>query len=177
MVEGIVTGVVLSVSVLLFKQMRPHFTELGFITGSDGVYRNTSRFPEAEIRKDVLIVRFDAPLHFANHRFLQSSINELLENREAVRSVILCAESISYIDASGINALEKLIDDLEKRSIDFRLAAAIGPVRDSISSSKLISRIGVTKCFTSIKNALVELDNPGAVSDTSNKIATQSKMV
>ena len=176
MVEGITAGVLLSVSVLVFKQMRPHFTELGQIKGTSGVFRNTTRFPEAEVNPNLLIVRFDAPIHFANHRFFQDSIIELLNKRDSVKSIILCAESISYIDASGINALEQLIEDLEKRGIDFRLAAAIGPVRDTITQSKLISRIGVTKCFTSMKNAIEDFNNPGAISDNSNKIATQAEI-
>ena len=120
MVEGIGTGVVISIVFLVYKQMHPHFTELGEV---QGVYRNTSRFPEALIREDVLIVRFDSALHFANHRFLHKSINGLLEGRK-VSTVILCAEAIAYVDASGIHSLEGLINDLEKRGIDFRLAAA-----------------------------------------------------
>ena len=176
MVEGIAIGVLLSISVLVFKQTRPHYTELGRIKDLQGVYRNTRRFPEAITSEDILIIRFDAPLHFANHRFLQTVIFELLDSRKKVKSVILCAESISYIDASGINALEKLITDLESREIDFRLAAAIGPVRDAIKASKLISIIGVTKCFTSIKNAVEDFDNPGAISDDSRKIAIQSEI-
>ena len=176
MVEGIAIGVILSIAVLVFKQTRPHYTELGRIKDLQGVYRNTRRFPEAITSEDILIIRFDAPLHFANHRFLQTVIFELLDSRKKVKSVILCAESISYIDASGINALEKLITDLESREIDFRLAAAIGPVRDAIKASKLISIIGVTKCFTSIKNAVEDFDNPGAISDDSRKIAIQSEI-
>ena len=176
MIEGIAIGVLLSIAVLVFKQTRPHYTELGRIKDLQGVYRNTRRFPEAITSEDILIIRFDAPLHFANHRFLQTVIFELLDSRKKVKSVILCAESISYIDASGINALEKLITDLESREIDFRLAAAIGPVRDAIKASKLISIIGETKCFTSIKNAVEDFDNPGAISDDSRKIAIQSEI-
>ena len=176
MVEGIAIGVLLAIAVLVFKQTRPHYTELGRIKDLQGVYRNTRRFPEAITSEDILIIRFDAPLHFANHRFLQTVIFELLNSRKKVKSVILCAESISYIDASGINALEKLITDLESRGIDFRLAAAIGPVRDAIKASKLISIIGVTKCFTSIKNAVEDFNNPGAISDDSRKIAIQSEI-
>ena len=172
MVEGIGTGVVISIVVLVYKQMRPHFTELGEV---QGVYRNTNRFPEALIREDVLIVRFDSALHFANHRFLQKSINGLLEGRE-VSTVILCAEAIAYVDASGIHSLEGLINDLEKRGIDFRLAAAKGQVRDVIKASKLIAKIGKTHCYTSIKNALTDMDNPGALGENVRHVATQTEI-
>lgn len=170
MVQGIGTGVTLSIVVLVYKQMRPHFTELGEV---QGMYRNTTRFPEAIIRDDVLIVRFDSALHFANHRYLNRSITGLLDGRE-VKTIILCAEAIGYIDASGIHALEGLINDLEKKNIDFRLAAAKGPVRDIIKSSKLIARIGKTHCYASISNAIKDLDNPGSIDMKFRKVATQT---
>jgi SulP family sulfate permease len=175
MVQGISTGIALSIMLLVYKQMRPHFTELGELGEVEGVYRNVNRFPKAKTRDEVLIIRFDSALHFANHRFLQKSITELLEKRNSkANTIILCAEAIGYIDASGISALEILIDDLEKKNIDFRLAAATGPVRDAIESSKLIARIGKARCFTSINSALKDLDNPGSLGESQIKIATQS---
>ena len=151
--------------------MRPHFAELGEIAG---IYRNINRFSEAQIKPGVLIVRFDAALHFANHRFMVSSIEDQIAQRaDEIQTVILCAESIGYIDASGITALENIIDDLEGRGTSFRLAAAIGPVRDVIESSKLISRIGKTMCFTSIEKAVEDIYKPGSHDSDLTRIATQ----
>jgi len=171
MTYGILTGVALSILVLVYKQMRPHFAELGEI---EGMYRNIRRFPKANRRKDVLIVRFDSALHFSNHRHLQTSIDEIIDERNEVKAIILCAETIGYIDASGIKALENLINELENKGIDFRLAAAIGPVRDVIKSSQLISRIGETKCFATINNAISDIDNPGSIDEKHREVATQS---
>ncbi|HIN41186.1 MAG TPA: sulfate permease [Flavobacteriales bacterium] len=174
MTQGIATGVSLSLIVLVYRQMRPHFTELGEI---EGVFRNVNRFQNTKVRKGLLIVRFDSALHFANHRFLQSSLKKVIETRESkgdsIKNIILCAEAIGYIDASGISALENLIDELESREICFRLAAAIGPVRDVIESSDLIKRIGETRCFTGIDSAIADLEAPGSINDGLRKVATQ----
>jgi SulP family sulfate permease len=171
MIEGIASGAGLSIVVLVYKQMRPHFAELGEIAG---VYRNINRFPEANIRTGVLIVRFDSALHFANHRFMVASIEDQISQRtDGIQTVILCAEAIGYIDASGITALENMIDDLEERGTSFRLAAAIGPVRDIIESSKLITRIGKTRCFTSIEKAVEDIYKPGSIDADLKRIATQ----
>jgi SulP family sulfate permease len=174
MTQGIATGVSLSLIVLVYRQMRPHFTELGEI---EGVFRNVNRFQNTKVRKGLLIVRFDSALHFANHRFLQSSLKKVIETRESkgdsIENIILCAEAIGYIDASGISALENLIDELESRKICFRLAAAIGPVRDVIESSDLIKRIGETRCFTGIDSAIADLEAPGSINDGLRKVATQ----
>ena len=171
MTQGIGVGVGLSIGVLVFKQMRPHFAELGKI---EGVFRNVKRFENAVVREDILIVRFDASVNFANHRFLNSSIKNLIDARNGkVETTILCAESIGYIDASGLAGLENLINELEKRGISFRLSAAIGPVRDVIGSSELINKIGKTRCFTSIASAIEDIDNPGSLGKGLRKIATQ----
>ena len=171
MTQGIGVGVGLSIVVLVFKQMRPHFAELGEI---EGVFRNVKRFENAVVREDLLIVRFDASVNFANHRFLNSSIKNLIDSRNGkVETTILCAESIGYIDASGLAGLENLIDELEKRGVSFRLSAAIGPVRDVIGSSELINKIGKTRCFTSIATAIEDINNPGTLGDGLRKIATQ----
>jgi SulP family sulfate permease len=171
MTEGIASGVSLSIVVLVYRQMRPHFAELGEIAG---VYRNINRFPEAKIRDGLLIVRFDSALHFANHRFMLSSLEDVIAKRDDnIETIILCAEAIGYIDASGIAALENIIDDLEERGICFRLAAAIGPVRDVIESSHLISRIGKTRCFTSIENAVEDIYKPGSIDEGLRNVATQ----
>ena len=171
MPEGIASGVSLSIVVLVYRQMRPHFAELGEI---EGVYRNINRFTEAKIRDGLMIVRFDSALHFANHRFMLSSLEDMITHRtDNIHTIILCAEAIGYIDASGIAALENIIDDLEKRGICFRLAAAIGPVRDVIESSHLITRIGKTRCFTSIENAVEDIYKPGTIDEGLMKVATQ----
>ena len=172
MTEGIASGVSLSIVVLVYRQMRPHFAELGEIAG---VYRNINRFPEANIRDGLLIIRFDSALHFANHRFMAASLEDRISLRtDGIKNIILCAESIGYVDASGITALENIIDDLEQRGISFRLAAAIGPVRDVIESSELIARIGKTRCFTSIENAVEDIYKPGSIDEGLSRIATQA---
>ena len=103
-----------------------------------------------------------------------SSIEHQISQRtDGIKTVILCAESIGYIDASGITALENIIDDLEERGTSFRLAAAIGPVRDIIESSKLITRIGKTRCFTSIEKAVEDIYKPGSIDADLKRIATQ----
>jgi len=171
MTEGIASGVSLSIVVLVYRQMRPHFAELGEIAG---VYRNINRFPDANIRDGLLIIRFDSALHFANHRFMLSSLEDVIAKRDDnIETIILCAEAIGYIDASGISALENLIDELEEQGICFRLAAAIGPVRDVIESSRLIARIGKTRCFISIENAVEDIYTPGSINEGLLKVATQ----
>ena len=116
----------------------------------------------------------NSALHFANHRFMLSSLEDVIAKRDDnIETIILCAEAIGYIDASGISALENLIDELEEQGICFRLAAAIGPVRDVIESSHLISRIGKTRCFTSIENAVEDINTPGSINEGLLKVATQ----
>ncbi|MBT8232305.1 MAG: sulfate permease, partial [Bacteroidia bacterium] len=60
--EGILTGVVLSIGMLVFKVSYPHIAELGRVPNSDE-YRNVNRFDNLHLNEDMLIVRFDAQLY------------------------------------------------------------------------------------------------------------------
>ena len=45
-----------------------------------------------------------------------------------------------------------------------------------IKASKLIAKIGKTHCYASIKNALIDMDNPGTLGDNVRHVATQTEI-
>jgi MFS superfamily sulfate permease-like transporter len=61
-------GLAIGVSLLLVihRAARPHSALLGRIPGTGGTYRNVLRFPLVSVPRHTAIVRFDAPLFFAN---------------------------------------------------------------------------------------------------------------
>ncbi len=66
--QGIALGVILSLAFIIYKSAYPHIAQLGMIKGT-GEYMNIARFQDAIQREDVLIVRYDAQLFFANTAF------------------------------------------------------------------------------------------------------------
>lgn len=155
MVLGITSGVVLGLALTLFRTTRPHTAELGEI---NGVYRNLNRFPEATKTPGILLVRYDGPLNYASQghfkAFILSRLSIRREEGDPIRTVVLSAESIAYLDATGTDMLTALLDALEAGDISLKVAGAIGPVRDVLERAGLMERIGRDHFYTRIPAAL-----------------------
>jgi SulP family sulfate permease len=155
MVLGIASGVVLGLVLTLFRTTRPHTAELGEI---NGVYRNLNRFPEATKTRGSLLVRYDGPLNYASQAHFKGFILSRLvirkEEGDPIHTVVLSAESIPYLDATGTDMLAALLDELEAAGISLKVAGAIGPVRDVLERAGLMERIGRYQFHTGIPAAL-----------------------
>lgn len=155
MVLGIASGVVLGLVLTLFRTTRPHTAELGEI---HGVYRNLNRFPEATKTPGTLLVRYDGPLNYASQGhfkgFILSRLAIRKEEGDPIRTVVLSAESIPYLDATGTDMLTGLLDEFEATDISLKVAGAIGPVRDVLERAGLMERIGRDHFHTGITAAL-----------------------
>ena len=141
--QGIIFGVLFSLLLLVNRTSRPHIAILGKIKGME-YFKNLKRFPEdVEDHDEILMIRFDAQLFFANvHYFKKSLLDEVDKKGAALKYVILNAEPITYIDNTALNQLEKIVEKLKEKNITFKIAGAIGPTRDILHKSGLASCIG-----------------------------------
>ena len=156
--QGIGIGVILSLTLLIFKTTRPHIAILGKVPHSR-FYRNTDRFDDLEVRPDVLILRFDAQLYFANINYFSSKIDEFVEQKgKGLKMIIINAESINNMDSSAVKALEDMVMEYRAQGIEFAFASVKGPVRDAMSKAHLIEKIGENHFFMSIQDAIDDYD-------------------
>lgn len=69
---GLVGGVTLSILLHLAKSSRPHIAEVGLVPGTEH-FRNVKRY-HVTTRDDLLTLRLDESLYFANAKFLENEI-------------------------------------------------------------------------------------------------------
>jgi SulP family sulfate permease len=170
-VEGIATGVILSLLVTIHRSTRPHVAILGRVAG---VYRNVERFSEASTVDGVLALRFDGPLHYANATFFQNTIRKRLKLAEKpVKAIVILAESIPYIDASACTMLNQLLDELKDQGVVLHLAGPIGPVRDALKRQSLLQRFQPDALHATIEDAMDALSG-GTSPEDHDAIAQQS---
>ena len=144
---GIITGVGLSLIVLIFRTSRPYIVELGQVPNSD-FYRNKERFKDVIIQEDILVFRFDAQLFYANSSYFRDKLEELAEAKgEKLRLIVLDGESINRVDSTGIEMLKDQIKFYKKRDILFFFAGIKGPVRDDLFRSGILDIIDVNHFF------------------------------
>jgi len=152
--EGIITGVILSLVMLIYKSTKPHVAVLGNVPNTY-LYRNTKRFDNLNVLKDVLIIRFDAQLHFANTTYFKDTIyNEAKKKGKALKIIVIDGESLNNLDSSGVYALEEILKYFKEKHISLYFTGLKGPVRDTIYKSNIIKDIGQEHCFMSIQEAI-----------------------
>lgn len=161
--EGVLTGVLLSIGVILLKAARPHSAILGRLPDTQH-FRNTLRFPQAQEEEGVIIFRFDAPLYFMNAAYFGQQIESILHSPD-LRLVILDASSISDMDASGAETLNAMVDNLKSANLNFYITGVLGPVRDLLKETKLLDKIGPRNCFLTVNDAVNAWNTEGKERD------------
>ncbi|MCH7524055.1 MAG: STAS domain-containing protein, partial [Bacteroidetes bacterium] len=152
--EGILTGVILSLSMLIYKSTKPHIAILGKVPNTY-FYRSRMRFKDVEIDEKILIIRFDAQLHFANTTYFKDKLQEFAKYKgDKLKLLIIDGESINNLDSSAIYALDEILDYFHTKNVEVFFTGLKGPVRDTFTKSELIKKVGDDHCFMGIQEAV-----------------------
>lgn len=133
--EGILVAIGLAFIAFVNQAWRPYRTELGRVPGVRG-YHDVTRNPTAERIPGVAIVRFDAPLFFANgglfDDFVRGEVEKAWDAGRSIHTVILAAEPITEIDATAIDEIVELDDYLRGNAITLIFAELKSPVKEQL---------------------------------------------
>jgi len=153
--EGIFIGVILSLGMLIYTSAKPHIAILGRIPETH-FYRNIKRFEGLLITsEEILIVRFDAQLFFANVQYFKDKLEvSVKEKGDKLKLLIIDGESINSIDSSGVYMLSDVIAKYKSMNIDIAFTGMKGPVRDVLEKSGIMKKISYQNCFLSIQEAV-----------------------
>ena len=155
--RGIGVGVILSLVMVIYRSANPHMAILGKMPGIP-VYRNIKRFPQVKEREDILIIRFDAQLFFANTGYLKDKLQQLVQSRINLKLIILNADAIYGLDSSAAHVLSEIVSDLRSNGIDLFLSGVKGPVRDIMFRCGLMDEIGKDHFFLYVDEAVRHYD-------------------
>ena len=140
LILGVLNGLLAAVAVSLMMFLRnlsePRVALLGRL-GASHDYVDIERHPEAQRIPDVLIVRPETPLFFANAEQVFTLIHKRIEGTPNSRALIISLEECSDLDSSGIEALGELADYLQQRDIRLLLARVKDRVRDVLLRAAL----------------------------------------
>lgn len=152
--EGIAAGVILSLVVVIYSSTKPYYAEVGRL-GSTDTFRNIKRFPEAKIKDEILIYRFDSNLYFANVEYFRETIDDkIFEHGDSLELVVLDGSAMTDIDSTGVDVLNSLVDDLYSKDIKIYMAGVHGPVRDKLQLSGIADKMNNECFFFDITEAL-----------------------
>lgn len=162
--QGILVGVAFSLALFIWRSAYPHTTEVGYLPEED-VFRNVTRYPEAQTFPNTLVVRVDASLYFANAAFWENWLNDAVLDRPELRYIILDFSAVNDIDAVALQTLEDLMKSLKERDIEVHIAGMKGPVRDIVQRAGWNKKFGTDISHLSVQHAL---ETFGVWRETSN---------
>jgi SulP family sulfate permease len=134
--SGVIIGLMLSMGAIIWRASRPHIAVLGRIAGTEH-FRNITRYP-ANTTPEVLLLRIDAALFFANVEPVRARIEEELAAHPGTRDLVLVLSAVNAIDTSALFGLVELNAMLKGRAIGLHLAEVKGPVMDRLKESTLL---------------------------------------
>ncbi|QOW01246.1 SulP family inorganic anion transporter [Rhodococcus pyridinivorans] len=153
--RGVLVAIALSLAVVIVRAWQPHRTELVELENIAG-YHDRERHPEGHRIPGLVLVRFDAPLFFANGVILTKFVRELVREREdRIEWVVLAAEPITDLDISAVEEIERLDDYLAHRGIRLAFAAMKGPVKDKLHRMQSGNRFGAGRFHPTVRTAVV----------------------
>jgi SulP family sulfate permease len=152
---GIVTGVTLSLVLFLARSARPHYAVVGQVPGTEH-FRNVKRHAVVT-SPEVLGVRVDESLYFANARWLEDTLYDAAVVDPALRHVVLMCSAVNQIDASALESLESLCHRLRDAGVTLHLSEVKGPVMDRLKRSDFLDHL-TGEVFLSHHAAMRKLD-------------------
>lgn len=150
--NGILLGMLLSLILYLKRTSEPHMAEIGRIANSDH-FRNVKHY-ETLTSPQVLLIRIDENLYFANCRYLLHFIKKRLTNKPETKHVVLVGSAINHIDFNGLQALNVLLNDLKKQGIQLHLAEFKNPVLIQLRRTELFNDLAPGQLFFNTSEAL-----------------------
>jgi SulP family sulfate permease len=131
---GVLLGVMLSLLGVISQIVRPQDALLGRVEGSSTMH-DIGDDAAARTLPGLVAYRFYGPLIFANVRFFIERIEWFIsQEQEPVRQVIIDARAIPSIDITAAEQLREFIARLRERGIEFVVAKAHLPLRQTLES-------------------------------------------
>lgn len=139
--QGILVAIGLSFVAVVARAWQPYRTELVATSDRPG-FHDIERHPDGRRIPGLVLVRFDAPLFFANGQIFDEYVRSVVADASCpVEWVIVAAEPITGLDTTAVDELVDLDNYLQGRGIRLAFAEMKGPIKD-----KLI-RFGVSDRF------------------------------
>jgi len=155
---GLVIGVVAMLVLVIYNASRPHLGVLARMPGVPGAYGDVERHPDYHQITDLLVVRLQAPLFYANATLVRDRIKQLVGSSDPLPTAVILEPSANDgLDITSAEVLEQLIATLHSAGIDFALADVRQPVLEMIRRAGLLDTLGEDRIFHTIDEAVQTL--------------------
>jgi anti-anti-sigma factor len=147
-------GVALSLTVFLYKSMRPKVVSLARAADEELRCVTTHGLKECPY---VALVRFDGPLFFANASYLEDKITEIISSKKDLNHILIVANGINDIDSSGEETLSMLVDRVRSNGIDLSMSGVNESVMEVFGRTHFLAKIGKDHLFPTMEKGITTI--------------------
>jgi SulP family sulfate permease len=144
--NGIITGIILSLALLLYRMMQPHVAGLGM--HSDGTLRDARRHNLPPLHPQLGAIRFDGALRFMNVSYFEDALLTLERKTPSLRYILVKCDGINYLDASGVEMLFSLVSRFQNNGITLGFSGLKRQVHEVMEKTGLTEAIGAENIFS-----------------------------
>ncbi len=156
---GLVLGVGAMLLLVIYRASRPHVGTLGRVPGERGAYGEVARHPDYDRIPDVLVLRLEAPLFYANATPVRDRIKTLVgSNDPPPKALIIDLGGTDRLDVTSAEMLAELVHTMHSADIGVALADVRQPVIRMARRSGLAKRLGDDRICHTIDEAINALD-------------------
>ncbi len=149
---GILAGIIFSLSVLIYRLMRPRVVVHGLL--ADGSLKDPDELRRAGIHPAIGVLQFDGRLLFVNVAYFEQALLRLGRENAQLKYIVVVCYGINGIDASGVERLWDLVDRLKASGIQVVLGGVKQQVLSVMERTGLAEKIGAENFFDTRRAAL-----------------------
>jgi SulP family sulfate permease len=153
--NGIVTGMLLSLGLLLFRMTRPRVASL--VLQTDGTLVEANGGAQVLLNPGLCAVRFDGGLRFVNVSYFEDALLDQERRNPDVACILIKSSGINGLDASGVEVLRNLVRRFRANGIALAFSGLKPQVQQVMDRAGLTDEIGADNIFAGDREAIREL--------------------
>ncbi len=158
--EGILFGIALSIVFFLWRTSQMPLVVLGRL-GNTMLFRD-HRFHEVTTYDNILLLRVDMSLYFANAAHLEDFVLRYVADHPKVQHFVLVCSSVNIVDASALETLESLQSRLKGSGVTMHLAAVKSSILRRMKAVGFFEKLEPGRIFLAAHDAVDALSDASA---------------
>ena len=107
--------------------------------------------------EEVVVLRFDGSLYFANVSYFEDTILEAVSENQNAKYILIVGDGINQLDASGEEVVHHLIERLSSNDITLVFSGLKKQILDVMRCTYLFEKLGQENFFATENMALVDI--------------------
>ncbi|MFM2076153.1 MAG: hypothetical protein RJA49_43 [Actinomycetota bacterium] len=163
--QGLLIAVVISLLLVVYRSSRPAMVALGELAHRRGAYAAIDRHEDAEPVSGVAVLRFDAPLYYANSAPNRDAMKEHVRRSPGTHSVVIDAEVQHELDLTSMESLQQFVEWAHDADVVVYVVEVHADLRRRFDVMGLTDVIGADRILPTVADGVAAAEAAHAAKD------------